>query len=80
MNRSEQHAEAARRAEGNTAYERSVAPFAAEIASWGKIQASEEPVSFRDYLARYPQGRFPALARSRLAQLQANARAPVDIG
>ena len=40
-----------------------------EIVFWESIRASKDPADFRAYLDQYPQGRFAALARNRLAAL-----------
>lgn len=40
-----------------------------EIMFWESIRASNDPADFRAYLEQYPQGRFAALARNRLAAL-----------
>ena len=40
-----------------------------EIMFWESIRASTNPADFRAYLEQYPQGRFAALARNRLAAL-----------
>ena len=39
----------------------------AEMVFWESIRASTDPADFRAYLEQYPQGRFAALARNRLA-------------
>jgi hypothetical protein len=46
-----------------------------EIVFWESIRASKDPADFRAYLEQYPQGRFAALARNRLAALGAPAAA-----
>jgi hypothetical protein len=40
-----------------------------EIMFWESIRASNDPADFRAYLEQYPQGKFAALARNRLAAL-----------
>ena len=40
-----------------------------EIMFWESVRASSDPADFRAYLEQYPQGRFAALARNRLAAL-----------
>jgi hypothetical protein len=40
-----------------------------EIMFWESIRASSNPADFTAYLEQYPQGRFAALARNRLAAL-----------
>ena len=40
-----------------------------EIVFWESIRASKDPADFRAYLEQYPQGKFAALARNRLAAL-----------
>ena len=41
----------------------------AEMVFWESIRSSSDPADFRAYLEQYPQGRFAALARNRLAAL-----------
>lgn len=40
-----------------------------EIVFWESIRSGNNPADFRAYLEQYPQGRFAALARNRLAAL-----------
>jgi uncharacterized caspase-like protein len=42
---------------------------AGEVAFWNSIQASNRADEFRAYLRQYPQGRFVALAQTRIAAL-----------
>ncbi len=39
---------------------------ALELAFWTSVQASDEPLEYKAYLERYPEGAFTALARARL--------------
>jgi hypothetical protein len=40
---------------------------AVELTFWQSVQASDDPVEYRAYLARFPEGAFTALAHARLA-------------
>lgn len=60
------------------------AAAAQESALWDAVKGSDLPVEIRVYLNRYPNGKFAAPARARLAQLQlapavAKAPAPVPV-
>ncbi len=46
---------------------------AGELAFWNSVQASNRPEEYRAYLHQYPQGRFAALAHTRVAELEARA-------
>jgi hypothetical protein len=50
-----------------------------EIMFWESVRSSSDPADFRAYLEQYPQGRFAALARNRLAAL-GHAPAPAKPG
>ena len=39
---------------------------ALELAFWTSVQASDDPLEYKAYLERYPEGTFTALARARL--------------
>jgi len=41
-----------------------------EVNYWNSIKDSQDPKDFRTYIKRYPQGRFIAQAKRRLAQLE----------
>ncbi len=41
-----------------------------ELTLWRAIESSDDPVLFEDYLNRYPNGTFSAVARSRIALLK----------
>lgn len=45
---------------------------AVELAYWNSIANSESSADYESYLSQYPNGKFAALARSRLQTLQAN--------
>src|SRR5262252_5465208 len=49
---------------------------AGEVAFWNSIQASNRADEFRAYLRQYPQGRFVALAQTRIAALGPATIAP----
>ena len=51
-----------------------LAADAAEIAFWESVRDSKDATELRAYLERYPNGDFAALARRRLAALEAGAR------
>jgi uncharacterized caspase-like protein len=44
-----------------------------ELAFWGSIKASRNVADFKDYLDKYPNGRFAELARNRIAALSERA-------
>ncbi len=44
----------------------SASETAVELAFWNSVSASSDPRQYREYLARYPQGQFAALAKLRL--------------
>jgi hypothetical protein len=46
---------------------------AGEMAFWSSIQAAQRPDEYRAYLRQYPQGRFAALARTRIELFEAPA-------
>lgn len=48
----------------------------AEMVFWESIRSSTDPADFRAYVEQYPQGRFAALARNRLAALTPQPAAP----
>jgi hypothetical protein len=48
----------------------------AEMVFWESMRSSTDPADFRAYLEQYPQGRFAALARNRLAALTPQPAAP----
>jgi hypothetical protein len=52
------------------------AEAAGELAFWNSIQASTRADEYRAYLRQYPNGRFAALAQSRLASFTVVATAP----
>ena len=54
------------------------APFsiATELAFWDTIKDSRDPADFREYLKKYPNGRFAGLARNRL-RLRSDIEMPV---
>jgi formylglycine-generating enzyme required for sulfatase activity len=47
-----------------------------EIAFWNSISTSDDPRVFREYLAKYPNGRFASLAKLKLATPAKAAGAP----
>jgi uncharacterized caspase-like protein len=49
---------------------------AGEVAFWNSIQASTRADEYRAYLRQYPNGRFAALAQTRVAAFTAPAAAP----
>jgi uncharacterized caspase-like protein len=49
---------------------------AGELAFWNSIQAAARPDEYRAYLRQYPNGRFAALAQSRVATFTAAPAAP----
>ena len=50
-----------------------------EAALWDAVKGSTLPIEVRAYLNRYPNGRFAALAKARLTQLQPAAVVPAAI-
>jgi Caspase domain len=50
---------------------------ATELAFWDTIKDSRDPADFREYLKKYPNGRFAGLARNRLRTETANVEMPV---
>ncbi|HEX8069559.1 MAG TPA: caspase family protein [Pyrinomonadaceae bacterium] len=59
----------------NTPPAASADPAAVELSIWNAIQGSTDPEDFKDYLAKYPSGRFVSFARRRLAALTSAAPA-----
>ncbi len=53
--------------------EASERPLAFEMAFWDSIKASQNSADFQSYLEQYPNGKFAALARNRLAALKEQA-------
>jgi uncharacterized caspase-like protein len=54
---------------------------AGELAFWNSIQQAQRPDEYRAYLRQYPQGRFAALARTRMESLEPPASgAPTRAG
>lgn len=51
---------------------------AGELAFWNSIQNANRPDEYRAYLRQYPNGRFVALAQTRLAALAPQAAAPAQ--
>lgn len=51
-------------------------PTAFEMAYWDSIKASASIADFQSYLEQYPNGRFAALARNRIAALQQQGQRP----
>ena len=49
--------------------DRATEELRAETVFWESVRSSTDPADFRAYLEQYPQGRFAALARNRLAGL-----------
>lgn len=47
--------------------DRATEELRAEMVFWESIRSSTDPADFRAYLEQYPNGRFAALARNRLA-------------
>ena len=56
------------------------ADAAGEVAFWNSIQASTRADEYRAYLRQYPNGRFAALAQTRLAAYTTPAPAPAAAG
>jgi hypothetical protein len=54
-------------------------PAAVEIAFWESVKGSSNPGEYRAYLEQFPQGRFVALAKSRIAALEKAAAATASI-
>ena len=48
-----------------------------EMVFWDSVRGSSDPADYRAYLDQYPDGRFAALARNRLAALTPKPAAPV---
>jgi serine/threonine protein kinase len=46
---------------------------AIELAFWDSVKDSAEPQLYREYLAKYPQGRFASLANAKIAILERKA-------
>jgi serine/threonine protein kinase len=51
----------------------SVSDDAVEIAFWNSIGSSSDPRLYREYLAKYPQGKFASIARLKLQEPAAKA-------
>lgn len=47
-----------------------------ELALWDAVKGSSDPKVYQDYLKKYPNGHFAAVATSRVAEIQKAARAP----
>lgn len=47
-----------------------------ELAIWSYVSNSDDVQDFRDYLDRYPEGRFASFARRRIAEFETAAAAP----
>jgi len=47
-----------------------------EMVFWDSVRGSSDPADFRAYLEQYPNGKFAALARNRLAALAPKPAAP----
>ncbi|WP_300454694.1 caspase domain-containing protein [Accumulibacter sp.] len=48
-----------------------VDPMAVQLSLWESVRTSQDPADFEDYLKQYPDGKFAAIARRRLAALKA---------
>ncbi len=51
---------------------------ALELAFWTSVQASDDPLEYKAYLERYPEGTFATLARARLDSRSTPTVAPED--
>jgi uncharacterized caspase-like protein len=47
-----------------------VDPMAVQLSLWESVRSSQDPADFEDYLKQYPDGKFAAIARRRLAALK----------
>ena len=47
-----------------------VDPMAVELSLWESVRSSQDPADFEDYLKQYPDGKFAAVAKRRLAALK----------
>lgn len=47
-----------------------VDPMAVQLSLWESVRTSQDPADFEDYLKQYPDGKFAAIARRRLAALK----------
>ena len=47
-----------------------VDPMAVQLSLWESVRSSQDPADFEDYLKQYPDGKFAAVARRRLAALK----------
>jgi hypothetical protein len=47
-----------------------VDPMAVQLSLWESVRTSQDPADFEDYLKQYPDGKFAAVARRRLAALK----------
>jgi len=44
--------------------------MAVQLSLWESVRTSQDPADFEDYLKQYPDGKFAAVARRRLAALK----------
>jgi uncharacterized caspase-like protein len=47
-----------------------VDPMAVQLSLWESVRTSQDPADFEDYLKQYPDGKFAAIARRRVAALK----------
>jgi hypothetical protein len=69
-------AQAARAQTGDSATE----ALRAEMVFWDSVRSSNDPADYRAYLEQYPNGKFAALARNRLAAPGATRREGLAVG
>jgi hypothetical protein len=63
-------------AAGAQAPERATEELRAEMVFWESVRSSSDAADFRAYLEQYPNGKFAALARNRLAALSPKPEVP----
>ena len=66
-------------AAGAQAPDRATEELRAEMVFWESVRGSTDPADFRAYLEQYPNGKFAALARNRLAALSPKPAVPEPV-
>lgn len=62
---------------GVAANETKLDPASFELSYWETIKNSTDPLDFKSYLEKYPDGQFAALAKNRISSLDSSAK-PVE--
>lgn len=50
-----------------------VDPMAVQLSFWESVRSSQDPADFEEYLKQYPDGKFAAIAKRRLAALRSGS-------